>query len=356
MAGFLKQIQTSSIYHWVIWSILIFFKLLIDYSVYDNFLLFINLKIFSVAIILFYLNYYVVLPFIIDRSSHTIITITVSLVILYIGLIIFNPPFAHHPPFPPKRFPPEGFPPPKFPPGSDLKNFKHQLNFYDIFLSVGIFSMIFSTLLFFVDKWIENNKRITALEFERQASELKILREQINPHFFFNALNSIYSLSIKQAKETPGVVLILSDIMRYVLNTKNVHKNNLNDEITNIKKYIEIQSIRFSRFKNINCSFTGDFNAHEIEPLLLLTFVENAFKYANLRMGPLDLSVYVENKTLHFIVNNFYDKKQIERSSECKIGIENTQKKLDLLYPGKHRLFIQDKESEYKLTLELQLS
>ncbi|GAA5086149.1 hypothetical protein GCM10023210_07680 [Chryseobacterium ginsengisoli] len=203
---------------------------------------------------------------------------------------------------------------------------------------------------------MENGKKIKALEFERQSSELKILREQINPHFFFNALNSIYSLSIIQSKDTPRVILILSDIMRYVLNNKSLHKNNLNDEITNIKKYIEIQSIRFNKFSNLNYEFQGNFESYEIEPLLLLTFVENAFKYADLRKGSLDIKVNLNNGLLDFDIRNFYENKNYEKSDDSKLGIENTKMKLNLLYPDKYQLDINDNGSEYKVNLKLQLN
>ncbi|MEN4761914.1 sensor histidine kinase [Chryseobacterium sp. C39-AII1] len=348
MTAFLRQIQTTYIYHWIIWSILIFFKLIMDYSVFGNFLLLMNLKIFLVSIILFYINYYIALPFLIKQSPKKILIITISFVVIYVSLmIIFMPPFPKHPPFPPKDFNPNG---------RMMRPFHHDVNLYDIFFRIGIFSMIFSILLFFVDKWMENGKKIKALEFERQSSELKILREQINPHFFFNALNSIYSLSIIQSKDTPRVILILSDIMRYVLNNKNMQKNNLNDEINNIKKYIEIQSIRFNKFNNLNEEFNGNFESYEIEPLLLLTFVENAFKYADLRKGALDIKVHLENGLLDFKIRNFYEKKNHEKSSDSKMGIENTKMKLNLLYPEKYQLNIDDNGSEYKINLKLQLN
>lgn len=257
-------------------------------------------------------------------------------------MIVFIPPLPQHPPLLPKD--------------GKIGSFNDDIHFSDIFFKIGIFSIIFSTLLFFLDKWMENRKKISALEFERQSSELKILREQINPHFFFNALNSIYSLSITQSKDTPRVILILSDIMRYVLNNKNMQRNNLNDEITNIKKYIEIQSIRFSKFNNINCEFYGNFDLYEIEPLLLLTFVENAFKYADLRKGPLDINVHLQNGLLDFNIRNFYERKNHEKTNENKLGVENTKLKLNLLYPGKYQLDINDNGSEYKINLKLQLN
>lgn len=341
-----KRIRSTYIYHCVIWIILIFFKLIMDYSVFGNLMLLMNLKVFGVFMTIFYLNYGLFLPFIIKQDPKTRITIVLTFIVIYIGsFFFFMPTMPNHPPFPSKDFPKHG----------KMIPFEHGLNFHEIFFKIGLFSIVFSTLLFFVDKWLENQKMIKALEFERQSSELKILREQINPHFFFNALNSIYSLSITQSKDTPRVILILSDIMRYVLNDKNGQKNNLNDEIINIKKYIEIQSIRFNKFNNINWQFYGNFEAYKIEPLLLLTFIENAFKYADFSKGPLNIFIDLKDNILIFNVKNFYETKPSERTDNNKLGIKNTQMKLDLLYPEKYKLDIHDNGSEYEINLTLQL-
>lgn len=336
MIAFFKRIRTTYIYHWIIWAILIIFKLTMDYSIFGSFFFILNLKIFLAFFIIFYFNYHLFLPYIIKQKPRKILIITVSFIVIYIALmILLMPPLPQHPP-------------------DFVKDFNQNLSFHDIFFKIGIFSIIFSTLLFFVDKWQKNEKMIKALEFERQSSELKILREQINPHFFFNALNSIYSLSIAQSKDTPRVILILSDIMRYVLNDKNTQKNNLNDEIINIKKYVEIQAIRFNKFNNINCEFYGNFDAYKIEPLLLLTFVENAFKHADLRKGPLHIKIYLKDNVLDFSIGNFYEKKS-EKFNNNKLGIKNTKMKLELLYPEKYQLDIDDNGSEYKINLKLQL-
>jgi len=347
MKNLFKRIRSTYVYHFVIWIILIFFKLIMDYSVFGNLMWWMNLKVFGVFMAIFYLNYSLFLPFIIKQDPKTRITIVFTFIVIYIAsFFLFMPKMPDHPPFPPQNFPKHG---------KMMKPFEHGLNFHEIIFKIGLFSIIFSTLLFFVDKWLENQKMIKALEFERQSSELKILREQINPHFFFNALNSIYSLSITQSKDTPRVILILSDIMRYVLNDKNGQKNNLNDEIINIKKYIEIQSIRFNKFNNINWQFYGHFEAYKIEPLLLLTFIENAFKYADFKKGPLDILIDLKDGVLNFNVKNFYETKPSERTDNNKLGIKNTKMKLDLLYPEKYKLDINDNGSEYEIKLTLQL-
>jgi len=350
MTAFFKTFRTIYIYHWVIWIILILFKLCMDYAVFGSFLFFINFKIFLVFFTLFYLNYSIFLPFIIRQKPNIILAITISFVVVYVGLMIaFFPPLQKPPHFPP----PGSF----IRPGRMMK-FNHDLNFHDIFFKIGLFSIIFSTLLFFVDKWTENGKKIKELEFERQSSELKILREQINPHFFFNALNSIYSLSIVQSKETPRVILILSDIMRYVLSTKNRQKNNLEDEINNIKKYIEIQSIRFKKYNNIHCVFEGNFKAYEIEPLLLLTFVENAFKHGTglIENPQIDIQLEVKNDMLHFTARNKYKDDLTEiKDKTSGIGLNNVRRRLNLLYGTNHSLLINKKDFWFTVSLQLNL-
>ena len=327
--------------------VLVAFKLIMDYSFFGQLMLLMNLRIFIICILFFYLTYLLFLPYLIRQQPLKIAIIVISLIVGYVALMIYFMP----------KFPPKPIGPPPFPkrPFGFEKRFPDSLDFHDIFFKIGIFSTLFSTLIFFVDKWMENQKMIKVLEFERQSSELKILREQINPHFFFNALNSIYSLSVTQSKETSRVILILSDIMRYVLNDKIGRKNNLNDEVVNLKKYIEIQSIRFSKFDNIDYNFLGNFNDYKIEPLLLLTFVENAFKYADFIKGPVKIRINLKNEILNFSVKNSYEKKTVDKNSDNKLGIKNTKMKLDLLYPAKYQLDIDDTGSEYIIRLELKL-
>jgi len=106
--------------------------------------------------------------------------------------------------------------------------------------------------------------------------------------------------------------------MRYLLNDKIGRKNNLNDEVVNLKKYIEIQSIRFSKFDNIDYNFLGNFINYKIEPLLLLTFVENAFKFADFIKGPVKIRINLKNDILNFSVKNSYEKKTVDKNSDNK--------------------------------------
>jgi len=328
------QFKSIYIYHLLLWIILIVFKVILDISIYKEISLSDNLQIFSLSLVLFYFNYCVFLPFLVQQSKQKIILWIVALTIIYIALLIFSfpktipklttistdelkalttvstngqkiplsssssqtPAVLQTPPFArPMTLEQMNLPATPAIPSPVLS-----LN--NILSSIAFFALMFSTILFFIDKWTENEKRVQKLEYERQSNELHILREQINPHFFFNALNSIYSLSLVKSDETAKIIVTLSDIMRYAFQhtTKTEQKNNLNSEIENIKKYIEIQSIRFRKYNNIKTHFEGEFSRCVIEPLLLLTFVENAFKYVNIKKGPLEIKIALIENHLTF--------------------------------------------------------
>lgn len=330
------QFNTKYAYHLILWFILVSFKLIIDYSIFKRFDFVNSLKFFSVSLVIFYINYAILIPKLLTQKKEVILSV---LFILFLALLVT---FLLNPPLPPnhkfKRFPKP-----------------NEIHFNGIFIfRIVNFSLSFSTILFFIDKWSENEKRIKALEFERQASELKIIREQINPHFFFNALNSIYALSISKSQETPKVILMLADIMRYILDSQKNLTNSLEAEINNIKKYVEIQSIRFKKFNNFICEYHGDFNKYQIEHLLLLTFVENAFKYANIQKGPIVLKINLAENILDFYISNFYEKHH-QKENSLKIGLQNAKMKLDLLYPQNYELDISDENNQYTVHLKINL-
>lgn len=330
------SLKTKYAYHLILWFILIFFKFIIDYSIFKRIDFVNNVRFFSISIFIFYINYIFFIPFLLKQKKEVIIGVLFVFSLLLIGSFIFNPPPPPHKDF------------------KDLPKTKDFLLNPMIIFKIVNFSLGFSTILFFIDKWNESEQRIKNLELERQASQLKLIREQINPHFFFNALNSIYALSISKSQDTPRVILLLADIMRYILDSQKIAINTLEAEIANIKKYVEIQSIRFKKFNNFFCDYTGDFSKNQIEQLLLLTFVENAFKYANVKKGPIVLKVNLKDDLLDFYISNFYEKYTREEESH-KIGLQNAKMKLDLLYPKKYELNISDLNNQYIVHLKLNL-
>ncbi|WP_159519051.1 sensor histidine kinase [Sunxiuqinia indica] len=226
--------------------------------------------------------------------------------------------------------------------------------FWDILLFFAVY-LVLTTLIKLARAWF----RINQVEQEKTTSELRALRSQLNPHFLFNSLNNLYSLTRKKSDLAPQLVLKLSDILRYVIYDAETNFISLEKELHFLKKYIEVQRIRLEPDFNLEVDQKGDPSGFKIAPLLLLPFVENAFKYGtdNLNTGG-RISIAWENSDndFQFFVAN---EKAVENDSskdEYKgMGIQNVRKRLDLLYPDKHELVIDDQQKRYLVKLKLSI-
>ena len=189
-------------------------------------------------------------------------------------------------------------------------------------------------------------------EVQRKETELQFLRAQLNPHFLFNSLNSIYSLVRNKANEAPEAVITLSELMRYMLYEAKRELVPLSKEIDYIKNYVTLQLLRLADSENVKLKISGDYDNKEIQPLLFIPFVENAFKYGTDYKGMtyVDIKFEIIGDNLFFLVKNkigFY-KKDDENSG---IGFENIRNILKLLYPENHVLKI-EKTNAINLTLD----
>ncbi len=200
-----------------------------------------------------------------------------------------------------------------------------------------------------------NEKIKTKLENEKLTSELAFLKSQINPHFLFNSLNNIYSLAYQKSDKTPEAVMKLSEIMRYMLYESNEATVKLDDEIRYLQNYIELQKLRFKDKAYIKFEIDGETNDKRITPLILISFVENAFKHgiATDKDNPIKIVLNVSSNKLFFQVVN---RKSVQNKDETGgIGLLNVKRRLDLLYDGEFRLHIDDHESIYNCELYLDL-
>lgn len=234
----------------------------------------------------------------------------------------------------------------------------HVITFGVYFLSTLISSLIFiflSTVLKFTMDWFLNERVQRDLENQRLTAELSFLKSQINPHFLFNSLNTIYSLAYQQSETTPEAVLKLSEIMRYMLYECNDNKVDLDKELKYLQNYIDLQKIRFGDKAFIDYSVIGEVDHQRIVPLILISFVENAFKHgvANDPEHPIVLALTVTETKLNFYVHN--KKHQHNRDAAGGIGLNNVQRRLNLLYPGKYNLTIHNEEDTYSCELSLVL-
>lgn len=201
------------------------------------------------------------------------------------------------------------------------------------------------------------NERYQAVVQSRLTSELAWLKAQINPHFLFNALNSLYVLSIKQSPKTPDAILQLSEMMRYITAEANMASVPIEKELTYIHNYIAIQRLRLAPTVDLQYTVTGNPQGKEIAPLILISFIENAFKYgiSTTEDSPIVISIVIEEDKLRFHTYNKVFHRNKALVVGAGIGINNTKKRLQLLYAGKYQLTITPAASEYRVDLTLQL-
>lgn len=193
--------------------------------------------------------------------------------------------------------------------------------------------------------------------------ELSFLKSQINPHFLFNTLNAIYTKTVDVDEQAADLVLKLSDLMRYSLYESSKESVVLSSEVSYIENYLDLERTRFSDKVTINYRLEGNPAEYLIAPLLLVSFVENAFKHGTAKSkyaSYVNLSIILNNNTLYFkIKNNIPQNTRLQSQTRNEkvggFGLSNTSKRLQLLYPDRHKLSVQQTESEFSVDLELVL-
>lgn len=218
--------------------------------------------------------------------------------------------------------------------------------------SLYLFLIVFSMALL-----LKTNQRWRQLQQEKLETELSYLKAQINPHFLFNTLNSIYSLAIEQSPYTATAVVKLSGMMRYLISESGRHFVSLEKEISYIDDYIELQQFRLGGTVTIDYQTSGSHRGYEIAPLILITFVENAFKYG---VNPEERSaifirIFMDKGRLQLIAENNKVTALVSKAEAPGLGISNTRHRLDKLYPGRYQLDIADDKEQFKVSLHLNL-
>tara|TARA_B100001245_G_C22865367_1_gene416161 strand:- start:859 stop:1449 length:591 start_codon:yes stop_codon:yes gene_type:complete len=196
---------------------------------------------------------------------------------------------------------------------------------------------------------------VNLLEKDKINLELNLLKNQLNPHFLFNGLNGIYSLSIQNDPRAPEAILKLSDLLRYSLYEVSTDLVDLQQELEIIKKYIDIQLIRFKPDRNIHVNFSGE-GSPKIVPMMLLPIVENAFKHGNLTKEDsfIEISCNYSSDTIvfecknSFIVNN--------KDSSSGIGLQSIEKLLELYYEEKGNLTTSSMDGDFVATVKIDLT
>jgi sensor histidine kinase YesM len=223
-------------------------------------------------------------------------------------------------------------------------------------LVVGI-----STIITLVQKWQKDNQERKELEKDKITTELSLLKAQINPHFFFNTLNNIYALTEVDPKLAGEAIHKLSKMMRYLLYDTQKGDTMLSQEIAFVKNYISLMKLRLTDVVKINTDISPNLEDMPLAPMIFLPFVENAFKHGVSATQPSYINIIIsqKDKLLDLKVNNSIMKdNSVSLDTNSGIGLVNTRRRLDLLYPDKYKLDTSDPfaTSEYSVHLVLDLS
>lgn len=234
-----------------------------------------------------------------------------------------------------------------------IKNFFHFSIIYIINQT-----LVFTALAYFIN-YAKQEARMNALKQAKLQADLNYLKAQVQPHFFFNTLNNIYSLALQRSAETAPLVARLSDMMRYVIYDTVNQKVSLQKEIDFLKTYVDVESVRYN--KNIRISFDtqGINEKARIEPLLLLPLIENMFKHGvqhEMGSGFVEIVICVTGNELTLQARNSKPSVIMQQTDSKGLGLDNVNKRLELLYPGKYKLAIQEDASYYEVLLTLQLN
>jgi len=242
--------------------------------------------------------------------------------------------------------------------------YKHRTEGFDwkvvyipIFPCVTAFAI--STFIRMTGEWFQGEQSKQFLENEKLESELGFLKSQISPHFLYNTLNNICSLARKKSDETENALIKLSDIMRYMMDDSREDKVLLSKEIEYLNNYIELQRLRISEKVKIGFTISGDPHSMMIEPMLLIPFVENAFKHGVSCVDEAVISISMDTGKdhLHFNVENrIFKNANADLPSEPGIGLKNVRRRLELLYPGSHVLSVSEEGTTFRVDLTIRLT
>jgi LytS/YehU family sensor histidine kinase len=210
-------------------------------------------------------------------------------------------------------------------------------------------------MMFLLSMGLMAYNRLKEAEEEKLKSELSYLKAQINPHFLFNTLNSIYALTVKKSDVAPESVTRLAAIMRYAITDAVNDFVPLEKEITYVSSYIDLEKLRLTQKVKLEYSVEGGLEGKQIAPLIFIPLIENAFKHgvSTSEQSEITINIKVDEKQLHLFIEN--TKIRREKTESNGLGIENVRKRLNLLYPGRYRINIINDEKKFTVKLDLDL-
>jgi len=219
----------------------------------------------------------------------------------------------------------------------------------------ALLMLLMSGFIKIAQEWFKSEQQREALKVEKLHAELKFLKSQINPHFLFNCLNTIYSLAHKHSAQTEHAIVKLSTIMRYMIYESNEEMVQLQHELQYLRDYIDIQKLRLPAGIQVDYTECGNAGGLWIEPMLLIPFVENAFKHgiSYTDHSFISIVVTIEGHVVRLVVKNSLFPQRV--AEQGGIGLQNVMKRLELLYTNKHEITITEKEHQFIADLKIVL-
>lgn len=295
------------------------------------------------AVIIGYLNYFILLPaFLRDKNIGRYL---VQFLLTFAILITIRVALG--------RYVVDGF--------TGGNGFMYTSRYVIQVVTTNLFIVIFLGMIRFAVDWFEFEARQKNVENERLTAELNFLKAQINPHFLFNTLNNLYYLAYTQSQKTTEVIAKLSQMMRYMIYDSNHALVPLNKEIEYMESYISLERLRLNEEIPIRLTVEGG-NPHDylIAPLIFITFLENAFKHGVSNNHPkawVDICVQLKgNECVYRVENSKIPFTKPEAEQKSGIGLQNVKRRLELSYPEKHTLSVNDLPDRYSVQLNIQLA
>ncbi|MBB6499039.1 sensor histidine kinase [Pedobacter cryoconitis] len=314
------------------------------------------IKFSLLYVIIFYLNNYYLFPKLYFHKKYLLYFLSIIALLIIVFMI---KPFdqlmalSRHegpPPISRPHLQKERERPPFPKPDNRHKGFRFDINSLFIFLMVVGIGIALRT----IKEWQLTEKRAILAEAEKANAELSFLKAQINPHFLYNTLNNIYTLCITNNERAAESIMKLSHIMRYITDEAETNFVPLQGEIDCINNFIDLQKIRLGKKVNLIYEVTGNPKGHQISPLILMTFIENVFKYglSNHTETTIEIKIQIEAERIYFFTQNTI--LEMTNLNERKgLGISNTKQRLEHLYPEKHELKIDDQNKIFTVSLLL---
>ncbi|MBC7829785.1 MAG: histidine kinase [Chitinophagaceae bacterium] len=284
---------------------------------------------------IFYLNFYVLIPKLAYKKSYWLFAFLLVLVLLWMIVQSWL----------------------LFAVWVESKHFNISRNILINFL-IYLFILASSTAFRLINDKIKTERNVKERENENLKTELSLLRSQVNPHFMFNILNNMVAMARKRSEDLEPSLIKLSALMRYMLYEADEDKVSLEKEIEYLQSYVDLQQQRFGKNMKLVVDFKKVDDNYKIEPMLLIPFVENAYKHGTgmIENAQIEIELRAEKNVLHFSVRNkFNNLSQEVKDTTSGIGLTNVTRRLNLLYGEEHSLLITKKDHWFTVSLQLNL-